>query len=80
MKSIAITSGKGGVGKSNVAVNLGLKLADQGKRVLLFDADLGLANVDILFGFVAKHNVPDFADRFMTQGDDAEQTDEREPE
>ncbi|HIM08663.1 MAG TPA: MinD/ParA family protein [Gammaproteobacteria bacterium] len=59
MKSIAITSGKGGVGKSNVAVNLGLKLAQQGKRVLLFDADLGLANIDILFGFVAKHNVAD---------------------
>ncbi len=62
MKSIAITSGKGGVGKSNVAVNLGLKLADQGKRVLLFDADLGLANVDILFGFVAKNNVADVLD------------------
>jgi len=62
MKSIAITSGKGGVGKSNVAVNFGLKLAQQGKRVLLFDADLGLANIDILFGFVAKHNVADVLD------------------
>lgn len=62
MKSVAITSGKGGVGKTNIAVNLGLKLADLGKRVLLFDADLGLANVDILFGFVAQHNVADVLD------------------
>ena len=63
MKSIAITSGKGGVGKTNVAVNLGLSLASSGKRVLLFDADMGLANVDILFGFTAKHNVADVLDQ-----------------
>ena len=62
MKSIAITSGKGGVGKTNVSVNLGLCLAELGKRVLLFDADLGLANVDILFGFTARHNVADVVD------------------
>lgn len=63
MKSIAITSGKGGVGKTNIAVNLGLSLANSGKRVLLFDADMGLANVDILFGFTAKHNVADVLDQ-----------------
>ena len=62
MKSIAITSGKGGVGKTNVAVNLGLSLAAINKRVLLFDADMGLANVDILFGFTSKHNVGDVLD------------------
>lgn len=62
MKSIAITSGKGGVGKTNVAVNLGLSLAAANKRVLLFDADMGLANVDILFGFAAKHSVADVLD------------------
>jgi flagellar biosynthesis protein FlhG len=45
---IAITSGKGGVGKSNVAVNLAIKLASAGKRVILLDADLGLANADVL--------------------------------
>src|SRR3982751_5937059 len=45
---IAITSGKGGVGKSNVAVNLSIKLASAGKRVVLLDADLGLANADVL--------------------------------
>ena len=45
---IAITSGKGGVGKSNVAVNLGIQMASSGKRVVLLDADLGLANADVL--------------------------------
>jgi flagellar biosynthesis protein FlhG len=47
---IAISGGKGGVGKTNVSVNLGLALAEAGARVLLFDADLGLANVDIVLG------------------------------
>jgi flagellar biosynthesis protein FlhG len=45
---IAVTSGKGGVGKSNIAVNLAIKLASAGKRVVLMDADLGLANADVL--------------------------------
>ena len=45
---IAVTSGKGGVGKSNVAVNLAIKLASAGKTVVLLDADLGLANADVL--------------------------------
>lgn len=65
MKTIAITSGKGGVGKTNVAVNLGLALANQGKRVLIFDADLGLANVDILFGFSCKHTLADVIESRM---------------
>jgi flagellar biosynthesis protein FlhG len=47
---VAITGGKGGVGKTNVAVNLSLALAEAGARVLLFDADLGLANVDVVLG------------------------------
>jgi len=47
-KVIAVTSGKGGVGKSNVAVNLAVKFASAGKRVVLLDADLGLANADVL--------------------------------
>jgi flagellar biosynthesis protein FlhG len=50
MRTIAITSGKGGVGKSSLAVNLGLALAGQGHRVAIMDGDLGLANVDILLG------------------------------
>src|SRR5688572_26571525 len=45
---IAVTSGKGGVGKSNVAVNLAIALTAAGKRVVLLDADLGLANADVL--------------------------------
>ena len=45
---IAVTSGKGGVGKSNIAVNLAIKFASVGKRVVLMDADLGLANADVL--------------------------------
>ncbi|HEX4055433.1 MAG TPA: MinD/ParA family protein [Tepidisphaeraceae bacterium] len=45
---IAVTSGKGGVGKSNIAVNLAIKFASAGKRVVLMDADLGLANADVL--------------------------------
>ena len=45
---IAVTSGKGGVGKSNIAVNLAIKFAAAGKNVVLLDADLGLANADVL--------------------------------
>lgn len=47
---IAVTGGKGGVGKTNVAVNLSLALAQRGRQVMLLDADLGLANVDVLLG------------------------------
>jgi flagellar biosynthesis protein FlhG len=47
---IAVTSGKGGVGKTTVAVNLALLLAERGHRVLVADADLGLANVDVMLG------------------------------
>ena len=59
MKSISITSGKGGVGKSCVCVNLGLELARAGMRVLLFDADMGLANLDILCGLSGEHSIQD---------------------
>ena len=50
VRVIAVTSGKGGVGKTNVSVNLGVSLASQGKDVMLMDADLGLANVDVMLG------------------------------
>ncbi len=47
---IAVTSGKGGVGKSNVTVNLAVTLAQSGERVMVMDADMGLANIDVLLG------------------------------
>ncbi len=54
---IAVTSGKGGVGKTNVSVNLAVAMADQGRRVMLLDADLGLANVDVMLGLHPKFNL-----------------------
>ena len=56
---IAVTGGKGGVGKTNLSVNLSLALAELGKRVVLLDADLGLANVDLLLGVKAEKNISD---------------------
>ena len=56
---IAVTGGKGGVGKTNVSVNLSLALAELGRRVMLLDADLGLANVDVLLGLTPKHTLAD---------------------
>jgi flagellar biosynthesis protein FlhG len=54
---VAISSGKGGVGKSTLALNLSLILCTQGKRVLLLDADMGMANLDIMLGMVPKYNL-----------------------
>lgn len=59
LRVIAVTSGKGGVGKSNVVVNLGLALAKMGQKVLLIDADLGLANLDILLGLSPRFTIHD---------------------
>lgn len=56
---LAVTGGKGGVGKSNVSVNLAVALAEQGKRVVLLDADLGLANIDVLLGVSSNKNLGD---------------------
>jgi len=53
----SVTSGKGGVGKTNVSVNLALALGMMGNRVVLLDADLGLANVDVLLGLTPKKNL-----------------------
>lgn len=63
---ITITSGKGGVGKSNVAVNLAIQLRKAGKRVIIFDADFGLANVEVMFGAIPKHNLSDLIYRGKT--------------
>lgn len=56
---ITITSGKGGVGKTNVAVNLAVQMQRLGKRVLVFDADFGLANIEVMFGAIPKYNLSD---------------------
>ena len=50
IRVIAVASGKGGVGKTHIAVNLAIALAQSGRSTLLLDADLGLANVDVLLG------------------------------
>jgi flagellar biosynthesis protein FlhG len=54
---IAVTSGKGGVGKTNVVANLAVELARAGKRVLVLDADLGLGNIDVLLGLVPRYTL-----------------------
>jgi flagellar biosynthesis protein FlhG len=56
---IAVSGGKGGVGKSNISVNLSIALAEMRRRVVLLDADLGLANVDVLLGIKATHTLAD---------------------
>lgn len=59
VKVIAVTGGKGGVGKTNVSVNLSLALGDLGRKTVLMDADLGLANVDVILGLRPKRNIQD---------------------
>lgn len=55
----AVTSGKGGVGKTSISVNLSISLARAGLRILLIDADMGLANVDLMTGVSAAHSIED---------------------
>ncbi len=57
VRVFAVASGKGGVGKTNIAVNLGVALAQRGRATVLLDADLGLANVDILLGLHPRYNL-----------------------
>jgi flagellar biosynthesis protein FlhG len=56
IRVFAVTSGKGGVGKTNVSVNLGISLAEAGHAVALFDADMGLANIDVLLGLSPRYS------------------------
>ncbi len=57
IRVIAVTSGKGGVGKSNVVANLAMALASLGKKVLIVDADLGVGNLDVLLGLSPQYNL-----------------------
>lgn len=56
---ITVTSGKGGVGKSNFVVNVSIAIQKLGKKVLIFDADVGMGNDDVLMGFYPKHSIYD---------------------
>ncbi|MCR5310337.1 MAG: MinD/ParA family protein [Lachnospiraceae bacterium] len=56
---ITVTSGKGGVGKSNTSINLAIQFRKMGQRVIILDADFGLANIEVMFGAVPKHNLAD---------------------
>ncbi len=68
-RKVVITSGKGGVGKSNVSLNLAIALAKLGRKVLLIDADTNLANIDILLGVQIKHTLSDviFGSKFFEE-------------
>ena len=66
---VAITGGKGGVGKTNVCVNLGLALSQMDRRVTILDADLGLANVDVLLGLKPRHTLKDVLDATCSMRD-----------
>ncbi len=57
LRVISVTSGKGGVGKNNVVANLAMAFSKLGKRVLVLDADLGLGNLDVLFGVMPKYTL-----------------------
>ena len=57
VRVIAVSSGKGGVGKTNVSVNLATAFAQNGRKTLILDADLGLANVDVMLGLHPRHNL-----------------------
>jgi len=66
---ITVTSGKGGVGKSNTAINLAIQFRKMGQRVIILDADFGLANIEIMFGAVPKHNLYDLIYKGMKMSD-----------
>ncbi|MDA8694328.1 MinD/ParA family protein [Pseudomonadales bacterium] len=59
VRVVAVTGGKGGVGKTNVSINLSIALSQREQRVLLLDADLGLANIDVLLGLKPERNLED---------------------
>jgi flagellar biosynthesis protein FlhG len=72
-KVIAVVSGKGGVGKSNFSINFAIELSKSGKKVLLFDLDIGMANVDILMGISSKYTILDMIERELSIWDIVEE-------
>ncbi len=63
MKALAVVSGKGGVGKSNFSLNFAISLCRKGNKVLLFDMDVGMGNIDILLGKSSRYTIVDFFDK-----------------
>ncbi|RKD24685.1 cobyrinic acid a,c-diamide synthase [Ammoniphilus oxalaticus] len=63
---LAVTSGKGGVGKSNFTINFGLSLVELGQKVVIIDLDLGMANINILLGLTPRYSMMDLIDRDLT--------------
>ncbi len=57
VRVISVTSGKGGVGKTNITVNLACLLSKMKKKILILDADMGLANIDVILGLTPKVNL-----------------------
>lgn len=70
---ITVTSGKGGVGKSSVALNMGIALSRKGRRVLIIDTDFGFSNIDVMLGVSTKHDLMDVINRNMDIRDIIEQ-------
>lgn len=69
IKTIAVASGKGGVGKTNLVANLGVALHKLGKKVMIVDADLGLSNIDVLLHLAPRYNIKHLLDGGMTLSD-----------
>lgn len=73
---ITVTSGKGGVGKTSISINLAIQLTRLGKRVVVFDADFGLANIEVMLGVRPQYNLADMMFRgkdladIITQGEE----------
>src|SRR5574340_129110 len=69
VRTIAVTGGKGGVGKTNVAVNLAVAFKNIGKNVMLLDADLGLSSIDSLLNLAPRHSIQDLLNGSMSLTD-----------